>query len=47
MMGDEHSKFLKVMGMRSKSIQSILNLWMKGNVKPIISSFKKYANFEI
>ena len=40
MMTDDHSKFIKVMGLRSKSIQGILNLWVKGNVKPIINSFK-------
>ena len=43
LLNDEHSKFIKVMGMRTKSIQGILYLWAKGNVKPIISAMKKYT----
>ena len=38
-MSDEHSKFLKVMGVRSRSIQAILEMWVKGNIKEIIRSF--------
>ena len=41
MMGDEHSKFLQIMSQRAKSIQTMLDLWMKGNLKVLIQSFKK------
>lgn len=40
-MEDEHSKFLIVMGSRAKSIQGILDLWGKGNIKSVINQFKK------
>lgn len=39
LMGEEHSKFMKVMGARAKAIQSILDLWRKGNVKLIVRNF--------
>ena len=42
MMGEEHGKFLKVMGVRARAIQQILEMWMKGNVKAIIQSFARY-----
>lgn len=41
MMGDEHSKFLQIMSQRAKSIQTMLDLWMKGNLKVLIQSLKK------
>ena len=40
MMGDEHVKFLKIMGQRAKSTQTILDLWRKGNVKTLIQMLK-------
>ena len=40
-MEDEHLKFLKIMGNRTKSMQTILDLWMKGNIKSVINQFKK------
>jgi hypothetical protein len=33
------------MGNRAKSIQHVLNLWAKGNIKSIIHEFKKYFQF--
>ena len=42
MMSDEHAKFLKIMSQRAKAIQSILDLWMKGNIKVLIQQLKKY-----
>ena len=36
MMGDEHAKFLKIMMIRAKAIQGILDYWMKGNIKILI-----------
>jgi hypothetical protein len=41
-MGDDHAKYLKVMGHRAKVIQSIMDLWMKGNVKVLIQQLKTY-----
>ena len=41
MMGDEHSKFLQIMSQRAKSIQAMLDLWMKGNLKVLIQNLKK------
>lgn len=41
MMGEEHSKFLQIMSQRAKSIQAMLDLWMKGNLKVLIQSLKK------
>ena len=46
MMEDEHSKFLIVMGSRAKAIQSIMDLWTKGNIKSVINNFKKYFLFK-
>ena len=39
-MGEEHVKFLKIMGQRAKSIQTILDLWRKGNIKTLIQMVK-------
>ena len=39
-MSDEHNKFLKIMSQRAKSIQAILDYWMKGNVKVLIQQLK-------
>jgi hypothetical protein len=44
-MNDEHTKFVKVMGMRTKLIQSIVELWIKGNLRPIIQQFPMYKQF--
>lgn len=40
MMGSEHLKFLKIMSDRAKSIQGMLDLWMKGNIKILIQTLK-------
>jgi len=40
MMNEEHTKFLKIMQQRAKSIETILDLWMKGNVKTLIQMLK-------
>jgi len=40
MMGDDHSKFLMVMSQRAKAIQSILDLWMRSNIKVLIHQLK-------
>jgi hypothetical protein len=42
MMGEEHSKFLKIMSQRAKAIQGMLDLWMKGNLKVLIQTLKSY-----
>lgn len=39
-MGSEHLKFLKIMSDRAKSIQGMLDLWMKGNIKILIQTLK-------
>jgi hypothetical protein len=39
-MQDEHSKFLKIMTQRAKAIQSILDLWMRGNIKALMQQLK-------
>lgn len=39
-MSDEHAKFLKIMSQRAKSIQSIMDYWMKGNIKVLIQQLK-------
>jgi len=35
-MGEDHTKFLKIMMIRAKSIQGILDYWNKGNIKVLI-----------
>ena len=40
LMMEQHSKFLKIMTQRAKAIQSILDLWMKGNIKNLIQQLK-------
>ena len=40
MMGEDHVKFLKVMGQRVKSIQTILDLWRKGNIKTLMQMMR-------
>jgi hypothetical protein len=40
MMADEHHKFLKIMAHRAKTIQHMLDLWMKGNIKVLIHQLK-------
>jgi hypothetical protein len=42
-MGEEHSKFLKIMSQRAKAIQGMLDLWMKSNFKVLIQTLKKYS----
>lgn len=44
MMNEEHSKFLKIMTHRAKTIQHILDLWMKGNIKLLIHQLKRYSS---
>jgi hypothetical protein len=39
-MGNDHTHFLKVMGIRAKFIQTILEHWMKGNIKFLIQNLK-------
>ena len=43
-MGSEHLKFLKIMSDRAKSIQGMLDLWMKGNIKILIQTLKRYLS---
>lgn len=42
MMGEEHSKFLKIMSQRAKAIQGMLDLWMKSNFKVLVQTLKTY-----
>ena len=35
-MGAEHLKFMKIMNNRAKNIESLIQMWMKGNIKLII-----------
>ena len=42
LMQDDHSKFLKIMGVRAKAIQTILEYWSKGNVRQVMQNLKKY-----
>jgi len=44
MMGDEHSKFLKIMSQRARAIQGMLDLWMKSNFKVLVQTLKKYLS---
>lgn len=44
MMAEEHTKFLKIMMHRAKAIQSLLDFWMKGNLKKLIQHLKRYAS---
>jgi hypothetical protein len=47
MMSDEHSKFLKIMSARAKSIQQMLDFWMKGNIKMLIQTLKRYNKYHL
>lgn len=40
MMGEDHTKFLSVMSQRAKATQSILDLWMRSNIKVLIQQLK-------
>lgn len=50
MMTDEHVKFLKVMSNRGKAIQSMLDFWIKGNIKQVMYTMKNsdvYASADV
>ena len=46
-MADEHAKYLKIMSARAKTIQTTLDLWMKGNIKVLIHHLKTYKIHDI
>ncbi len=40
-MQDDHAKFMKVMGVRAKAIQTVLDCWGKGNIRQVMVHLKK------